>query len=165
MQKHLYPWNCHNALTLKPTIGQLMDLCEENYAQVMRLAPDLQAMQGHYLSSKQPHLDLHLEVVEQSPYTTLVHLTYFFDNSKQADPDALLRIYHDSRQVEVVDLKQQALPVVRNFDHPGLLLKWRANVFISKWLSYCLHQQHQFGRHSQVEQPDFQDSVLSEADI
>ena len=160
MQKHLYPWNCHNALTLKPTIGQLMDLCEENYTQIMKLAPELKLMQGHYLSNKKPHLDLHLEILEQSPYTTLLHLTYFFNNHAQPDPDALLRIYHDSRQLEVINLKQQTLPVIRKFDHPGLQLKWRANVFISKWLSYCLFQQHAFNRHSRVIHADEPDSLV-----
>ena len=57
-------------------------------------------------------MDLHLEVIDQAPYTTLLRLTYFFPfedervhRLPQADPDALLRAYHDARQVEVIDLR------------------------------------------------------------
>ena len=110
----------------------------------IKLAPELKQMTGKYLSTRLPHMDLHLEILEQSPYTTLIHLTYFFDQSTEADPDTVLRVYHDSRQLEVIDLKQKYLPTIHSYDHPGLLMKWKANVFISKWLSYCLHQGHSF---------------------
>lgn len=144
MQKPNYPWKLNDALKFKPSVGQLMDLCEENYYLILKLAPDLNQMEGKYLSTRLPHIDLHLEIIEQSRYTSLIHLTYFFDQSRDADPDTILRVYHDSRQLEVVDLKQKYLPVIQSYDHPGLLMKWKANVFISKWLSYCLHQGHSF---------------------
>ena len=144
MQKPNYPWNLNGALRFKPSVGQLMDLCEENYYLILKLAPDIHQMQGKYQSTQLPHIDLHLEILEQSPYTSLIHLTYFFDHSRNADPDTVLRVYHDSRQVEVIDLKQKYLPVIHSYDHPGLLMKWKANIFISKWLSYCLHQGHTF---------------------
>lgn len=132
-----------------------MDLCEENYRLLLKLAPDLKSMQGEFCSSCLPHMDLHLEILEQSPYTTLVHLTYFFnDTLKEADPDAVLRVYHDSRQLEVIDLKQKTLPILNNYQHPGLLLKWRANNFISKWLSYCLFQGHSFDVSQQEPHPE-----------
>lgn len=144
MQKPNYPWKLLNTLRFNPTVGQLMDLCEENYYLLMKLAPDLKQMQGKYLSTRLPHIDLHLEIMEQSPYTSLIHLTYFFDQAQEADPDTVLRVYHDSRQMEVIDLKQKSLPIIQSYDHPGLLMKWKANIFISKWLSYCLHQGHIF---------------------
>ena len=144
MQKPDFPWKLINTLKFKPNVGQLMDLCEENYALLAKLAPELKQMTGKYLSTRLPHMDLHLEILEQSPYTTLIHLTYYFDQSTEADPDTVLRVYHDSRQLEVIDLKQKYLPTIHSYDHPGLLMKWKANVFISKWLSYCLHQGHSF---------------------
>jgi len=148
MQKPNYPWKVFNSLTFKPTVGQLIDLSEENYAMLLKLAPDLPSMQGKFLSSRLPHIDLHLEILEQSPYTSLIHLTYFFDHSTscRADPDTILRAYHDSKQLEVIDLKQKSLPVTQIYHPPGLLMKWRVNVFLSKWLSYCLHQQHRFNQ-------------------
>lgn len=94
---------------------------------------------------------LHLEVIEQSPYTSLLRLTYFFpqpDGQEHriplADPDALLRAYHDARQVEVLDLRQTALPLHNHYRSPALEAKWRANFFLGKWLSYCVRTGHLF---------------------
>ena len=95
-------------------------------------------------------MDLHLEIQEQTPYTTLVHLTYFFpyQQERQADPDALLRVYHDSRQVEVMNLKQKALPLNGGRELPTLVQKWRINLFLSKWLNYCAERGHCFDQNS-----------------
>lgn len=95
-------------------------------------------------------MDLHLEIQEQTPYTTLIHLTYFFPYQKERhpDPDALLRVYHDSRQVEVVNLKQHALPLNGGSKLPTLVQKWRVNLFLSKWLNYCAEQGHNFDQKS-----------------
>jgi len=123
-----------------------MDLCDENYTLLLKLAPGLKAFDGVYLSRLDGAMDLYLEVLEQTPYTTLVHLTYYFshEEGQQPDPDATVRVYHDSRQVEVVALKQKALPLSRSFEHPVLAQKWKANLFLSKWLSYCVQEGHRF---------------------
>jgi uncharacterized protein YqiB (DUF1249 family) len=92
-------------------------------------------------------MDLYLEVLEQTPYTTCVHLTYYFQHQDQGahpDPDATLRVYHDSGQVEVLDLRQQALPLSRGGDQAALAQKWRVSLFLSKWLAYCVQQGHRF---------------------
>ena len=144
MPHNIYPWKLVNSLKAKPTVGQLVDLCEENYSLLLKIAPDLHQMQGKFTSSGLPHVDLHLEILEQSPYTSLIHLTYYFDEESSATPDAILRVYHDSRQVEVIDLKEKSLVVIDHYQHPGLLFKWKLNLFISKWLSYCCFQGHNF---------------------
>ena len=64
--------------------------------------------------------------------------------AEQADPDALLRVYHDARQVEVEALRQQTLPTHRLYEAPGLMNKWRVNLFVFKWLVFCLRQGHLF---------------------
>ena len=144
MQYHCYPWTLDNTLRFKPSVGQLMDLCEENYRLILDLIPDIQSMKGKNISSQPSHQDLHLEILEQSRYTTLIHLTYYFENRESPDPDAILRVYHDSRQLEVIELKQSSYPVLNSYAHPGLLIKWKKNLFIYKWLNYCKHQNHQF---------------------
>lgn len=90
-----------------------MDLCDENYRQLIYIAPRLRILDGYHISRVEGCMDLHLEIQEQTRYTTLVHLTYFFPYQKErhADPDALLRVYHDSQQVEVMNLRQKALPL------------------------------------------------------
>ena len=146
MRASWYPWNLRAFSSNRPTVGWLMDLCDENYRLLQRLAPTLNSLDGTYLSSLEGAMDLYLEVLEQTPYTTLVHLTYYFahETGQLPDPDATVRAYHDSRQVEVLDLRQRALPLNRGGELPTLLQKWNANMFLSKWLSYCVQQGHRF---------------------
>ena len=146
MSARRFPWSLHTLLENCPSVGCLMDLCDENYRHLSRLAPGLSRMRGRWASRTLHGLDLHLEVLEQTPYTTMVHLTYYFPHHEGPlpDPDATLRVYHDSRQVEVVGLRQQALPLNRRPGHPTLEQKWKINLFLAKWLIFCLQQGHHF---------------------
>ncbi|MEA3276451.1 MAG: DUF1249 domain-containing protein [Pseudomonadota bacterium] len=151
MRAPQYPWSAPFVLSGRPTVGALMGLCEENYRSLLRLIPHLKGIDGGLRSALDGGLDLHLEIMEQSPYTTLLRLTYLFphDDGKihripEPDPDALLRVYHDAGQVEVVDLRQTALPVHSHYQYPALEAKWKVNLFLSKWLTYCIRQGHRF---------------------
>ena len=146
MKMPWYPWSLRHQLGEKPTVGWLMDLCDENYDHLIKLAPELRALKGRHFSRVEEGMDLHLEVLEQTPYTSLIHITYYFNNIERpcSDPDAKLRIYHDAKQVEVIDLKQSALPLDKNIYGGALSQKWKANLFLSKWLIYCVQQGHAF---------------------
>jgi hypothetical protein len=146
-----YPWLSELVTSRRPSVGTLMALCEENYTVLRRLVPDLASLRGELRSQGPGGIDLHLEIIEQSRYTTLLRLTYLFPYEDdrihrvpQADPDALLRVYHDARQVEVIDLRQTALPLHNHYQSPALDAKWKANLFISKWLGYCALLGHRF---------------------
>jgi uncharacterized protein YqiB (DUF1249 family) len=146
-----------------PRVGDLMVLCEENYGLLQRLAPALEQLTGSLRSSAPSGADLVLTVLEQAPYTTELRLTHVFPRSIAAvgsgrgarrdsrplavphsDPDTRLRVYRDACQVEVLDMRQTALPIYSHYRHPALAAKWRANVFLSKWLGYCLREGHRF---------------------
>ncbi len=141
-----YPWDLKTLLSGKPTVGWLMDLCEENYRYLMRLAPDMRTLQGGYRSRLEQKVDLYLEVLEQTPYTSLLHLTYYFSHGSRQypDPDAIIRIYHDSRQAEVLSLKQQLVSLSHRGIYPTLEQKWKISLFLSKWLSYSVREGHCF---------------------
>lgn len=130
----------------RPTLGGLMALCEENYRVLARLIPEMPDRAGYLRSDLPRGMDLHLEILEQTRYTTLLHLTYYFPHQNGAipDPDTTLRAYHDARQVEVLDLRQTALPLARGTHYPTLEQKWKANLFLSKWLVFSLAQGHTF---------------------
>lgn len=126
-----------------------MSLCEENFARLSRLVPDLAARpSGVYGSRCSEGVDLYLEVEEQAPFTTILRLTYFFpvQGIPLPDPDARLRVYHDACQVEVIDLRQTVLPLRTDYRSPALAEKWQVNLFIGKWLAYCVRQGHVFGQ-------------------
>ncbi len=141
-----YPWDLRALLAGKPSVGMLLDLCEENYQRILTLAPGIAAFRGSWRSPLPHCMDLYLEILEQTPYTTLAHLTYFFDHAShvQPDPDATIRLYHDSRQAEVLELRQTALPLNRGTVRPTLEQKWKVNLFFSKWLEFCLCLGHRF---------------------
>lgn len=123
-----------------------MDLCDENYHTLLRLAPAMREMGGQYISEAVSSVGLYLEILEQTPYTTLIHLTHYFpdERERKADPDVTLRLYHDLRQAEVLNLTQGVLPLDRRFESPALDWKWKNNLFMSKWLSFCVTHEHCF---------------------
>jgi hypothetical protein len=127
-------------------MGMVLDLSDEIYRLLVRLAPELKRLHGKLLSSSPEGMDLHLEILEQTPYTTLLHLTYYFPHvgGYYPDPDAQLRVYHDLHQVDVLDLRQSALPLRRWGANPTLEQRWRINLFLSRWLAYCVWEGHVF---------------------
>ena len=125
----------------------LMDLHENNYLRFKRLVADLDAISDKAVSVVPGCLDLHLQILERSKFTTTVCMTYYFSENQQiiAEPDLKLRIYHDARLVEVLagHLKHGR----QRLDHlpaTALKLKWRLNRFLYNWLGYCLHLGHEF---------------------
>lgn len=152
MTRSDYPWSLKFLRPRHPGMDLVQRLSEENYHHLMRLAPDMQIMQGKHLSSLGESVDLHLDVQDQTPYTSLIHLTYYFPHGvgHYPDPDATLRLYHDFRQVDVLDLRQSALPMQRWGGNPTLEQRWKINLFLSKWLGYCIQQGHHFSAAFQV---------------
>ncbi|NKN32222.1 DUF1249 domain-containing protein [Marichromatium bheemlicum] len=147
MQPCAYPWTDSLPLVARPNVGALLALCEENFARLGRLAPDLTALSGRRCSRRQDGVDLVLEIESQTRYMTLLRLTYLFpvgETGVRADPDARLRAYHDARQLEVLTLEQSLWSMRNGYAPPTLAHKWRANLFLAKWLNYCLGQGHCF---------------------
>jgi uncharacterized protein YqiB (DUF1249 family) len=151
------PWMTPLVGRGRPTVGDLMSLCEENYRALMRLIPDLRLIQGEELCVLDRGQDLHLEVLEQTPFTSLLRLTYYFPyedgiahRMKSSEPDALLRVYHDVRQAEVLNLRQTVLPLRNHYEYPALAAKWKVNLFLSKWLRFCLDQGYRFPERPRV---------------
>ncbi|WP_296898225.1 DUF1249 domain-containing protein [Thiohalocapsa sp.] len=137
----------------RPTVGALMALCEENYRALMQLAPRLTSLSGVHVSRRVGHTHLQLEIVEQARYTTTFRLTHVFPSGVGhsdwlPEPDATLKAYHDAEQVEVLDLRQTALPIFSHYQSPALRAKWKANLFLSKWLGWCLRDGHRIGPES-----------------
>ena len=136
---------------LKPSAGMLGALCDENYRLLMRLAPQLLSMRGEYSSRITGDPQLLLQVDYTGPFTREVRLNYLFtatdDESPFLDPEMLLRLYLDTGQVEVIEIKrQQCLPLEGLYQSPGLQQKWKANLFAGRWLDYCLSKNYRFSR-------------------
>ena len=126
----------------------LMTLYESNYIRLRALAGDVRGLTGRSRSSVPGDLDLHVEALEHSPYTSILRLTYFFADAESAvtEPDLEVRVYHDARLAE-------ASRGSRSVRHPGLARlqdglpsalgeRWRRNMLLNKWLDYCAERGH-----------------------
>lgn len=130
------------ALGQRRTLGQYLDLCEENYLLLDLLVGGVERCAGEHRLRAAGALDLHLSVVEQTRYTTTFHMTYrFHDPALGRDaPDLQVRAYHDARVCEVMTepVRDPAAPPTASM----LEARWRANRFFGKWLEYLLSQGH-----------------------
>ena len=131
------------------TFATLMELYENNYILLRRLAPELHAMEGSHVSKVPGAVDLHLHVLEQTPYTTSAALTHYFrrPDPRSAQPDLRLRVYHDARAGEVLPETDVAEFNLWGGHHPpfkGLEWRWELNRFLNRWLRYCLSEGHAF---------------------
>ena len=121
----------------------LMELYEQNYMRLRKLAPDLKVA-DEMISSVPDHQDLFLSVTERCKYTTMLRLTYCFEEEGQPlfEPDLHLKVYHDARVVEVQQYQSRSrgpLYIANMIEQ-----KWLMNRFLYKWLGYCQYQGHYF---------------------
>lgn len=139
-------WSAGEEPLSNSQLAKLLALYEQNYIQARMLIPQLQSMEvGVYWSRMDDCLDLRLQVLEISPYTTTINLSYVFDGSTRghAAPDLQLRIYHDARSTEamsgLVHGHRLTTRRVRT-----LSSSWHLNRFLYKWLRYCRYRGHSF---------------------
>ncbi len=121
----------------------LMELYEQNYISLRNIAPDL-GVADEMISSVPGHQALHLSIIQRCKYTTMMRMTYQFEDEGQPvfEPDLHLKVYHDARVVEVQQFQSRVrgpLYVADMIDQ-----KWIMNRFLYKWFGYCLHQGHYF---------------------
>jgi hypothetical protein len=128
----------------------LMTLYESNYIRLRSLVGDVRKLAGRQVSSVPADCDLHLEIVEHSPYTTVLRLTYVFEEpaGSVADPDLEVRVYHDARLAEASRcarwVKHPGLDSIRSGLSAALGDRWLRNMLLNKWLDYCLDRGHRF---------------------
>jgi hypothetical protein len=128
----------------------LMTLYESNFIRLRGLVGDVRPMAGRIVSTAPSDCDLHLEIVEQSPYTSVLRLTYFFEDAagQVADPDLEVRVYHDARLAEASRcarwVRHPGLESIRSSLSMSLGERWLRNMLLNKWLDYCVDRGHRF---------------------
>jgi uncharacterized protein YqiB (DUF1249 family) len=128
----------------------LMTLYESNYIRLRQLVADVQHRVGHFVSHSTQDCDLHLRVLEHGRYTTIMQLTYLFEDpaGTLADPDLEVRVYHDARLAEASHcgrwLRHPGLRTIRSALSVTLGERWLRNMLLNKWLEYCSDRGHRF---------------------
>jgi uncharacterized protein YqiB (DUF1249 family) len=138
----LTPDRSGRSVTARSFAG-LMELYEQNYLRIRNIVPDL-TVADEMMSRVPGHQDLYLSIKQRCKYTTLLQLTYHFEEEGQLlfEPDLHLKIYHDAKLVEVQQLQSRyygPMYLAEMIDQ-----KWRMNRFLYKWLGYCQYQGHFF---------------------
>ncbi|MEJ2114854.1 MAG: DUF1249 domain-containing protein [Gammaproteobacteria bacterium] len=129
----------------------LMEMYEGNYIRLRKLLGNKDDMSVVAVSRIPRGMDLYMQVLEHTKYTSTIALTYYFSDAEEgflAYPNLKLRIYYDALQAEVMSKAYKRLdPNFHVFNHqqdPSLLKRWRMNRFLFKWLSNCDRQGHSF---------------------
>jgi hypothetical protein len=126
----------------------LAKLCEANYERLQRLVPGLDRMADSAIAEAEGKPALHVQLLEQSPYTLTLELSHCFGYEPLLEPAVKIRVYLDARAAEV--LSDYARPKV----HEALQrqaqarevmdYKWTLNYFLSRWLDHCLACDYRF---------------------
>jgi uncharacterized protein YqiB (DUF1249 family) len=126
-----------------------MTLYESNYIKLSALTTAFEWPAPALVSSTPRDADLHMLVMRQEPYTTTLKLTYWFqedDGALVADPDLVLRVYHDARLVEAVAGRERHCHYkLRELDGTSVAeldRRWRMNMMLNKWLDYLADVGH-----------------------
>ncbi|WP_263147222.1 DUF1249 domain-containing protein [Pseudomonas alcaligenes] len=132
-------------------LAGLQAACESNYAQLMRLLPDMREGSGErrIALSQGDHLlgVLVLEVLEACPYTTTLRVRQEYTLPWLPSPQMEVRVYHDARMAEVVSA-EHARRLRSIYPYPNAAMhqpdeKSQLNLFLGEWLSHCLACGHE----------------------
>ena len=128
----------------------LQNICETNYHKIFCLIPNLRdiAESAQGFSHGKPML--HVQILEQSPYTKTIQLSHFFENEDQVliEPAVKIRMYFDVCTAEVLrDYKRvEVATAINDISRSKDIMdyKWRLNYFLEKWLDHCLKTDYVF---------------------
>ena len=102
-------------------------------------------------SSSKKKLSLFIQSV--SNHTAIVRFSYTFFSSEQSFNFVDLKIYFDSKQVEIISsTKSKPNKIHKDLKsyHDERLSRWYKNYFVSHWISTCLQDGYSFNANSEV---------------
>jgi len=128
----------------------LQHVCETNYRKIFCLIPNLRniADSAQGLSHGKP--ELHVQILEQTPYTKTIQLSYYFKHEAEVllEPAVKIRLYFDVCIAEVLrDYKRMEVTnVIQDIGRSKDIMdyKWKLNYFLEKWLDHCLKTDYIF---------------------
>lgn len=119
--------------------------CDANYLRLNKLFPRLREEQSlsFGVDFQGARLEIRLEVLERSPYTTLVILSQRPEVPWNSKASMTIRLYHDARSAEVVEYQGKRHFLRAAYDYPNADMrqpdeKAQINRFLGEYLSLCL---------------------------
>lgn len=127
----------------------LQHLCESNYQKLLRLAPELCAIDDIATARVAGKPPLTLRMLERPPYTLTLEFHQCLGTEQSGVPinDLRVRVYLDARVAEICnpgDLPDTGTGASPEHWPEYLQKKWFWNYFLDRWLSYCLQSGYRF---------------------
>ena len=127
----------------KVTYSSLSEVFDLNFKKISRLVPLLPSIKGDLIGIKEPSNNLYLLCHEKSKYTGTYTLTHRVNSSHGVinRPDIRFKLYFDAKLLEVDSICKETRI---NSHHPlindcsDLAFQLELNVFMLRWLDYCL---------------------------
>ncbi|MEJ2088610.1 MAG: DUF1249 domain-containing protein [Gammaproteobacteria bacterium] len=119
--------------------------CDANFLRLNKLFPALEDADRATIGVelKGSRFEVRLEVIERSPYTTLIRLTQHPEIPWSHKASLTIRLYHDARSAEVVEFQGKRHFLKAVYDYPNVDMrhpdeKAQINRFLGEYLSICL---------------------------
>ena len=119
--------------------------CDANYLRMHKLFPRLCDVDTAAIGVDihGARLEIRLEVLERSPYTTMVELSQQPEVPWNHKASLTIRLYHDARSAEVVEYQGKRHFLRAVYDYPNADMrqpdeKAQINRFLGEYLALCL---------------------------
>ena len=119
--------------------------CDANYLRLNKLFPEMGSVDtaAIALELNGQRLTVRMEVLERSPYTTLLRLSQHPDAPWSHKARMTVRLYHDARSAEVVEYQGRKHFLRAVYDYPNADMrqpdeKAQINRFLGEYLAHCL---------------------------
>lgn len=119
--------------------------CDANYLRLSKLFPEMHTLDraAMGLELNGIRLEIRMEVIERSPYTTLIRLSQHPQVPWSHRATMTVRLYHDARSAEVVEYQGRKHFLRAAYDYPNVDMrqpdeKAQINRFLGEYLSVCL---------------------------
>ena len=128
----------------------LQNVCETNYRKIFCLIPNLRKIETAVQGFSHGKPVLHVQILEQTPYTKTIQLSHFFENESEVllEPAVKIRLYFDVCIAEVLrDYKRiEVASAIEDIGRSKEIMdyKWKLNYFLDKWLDHCLKNDYVF---------------------
>lgn len=129
---------------------ELKRLHEVNFSLISQLIPDIDSLDSKASSVVDQGDDLFLQIIQRSPYTTVLSLTHHYTvgPARLPAPDIWVRVSHDAKVAEAIAQQDGSSPAHAKIYtwHKGLDtdIKLKLNTFLEQWLRHCIDQGHTF---------------------
>jgi uncharacterized protein YqiB (DUF1249 family) len=131
-----------------PKLANMHQVCDVNYARLLRLLPDCDTEDLQYQFKVNASLSYTIKIVECSRYTSTLEMSQKSQMRYEfLRPVVLVRLYHDAKMAEVISA-QNIGSLKPSYQYPNTKMyqkneKEMVNLFLAEWLQFCLAQSDQ----------------------